>query len=215
MQLDEAVNRGVSFEIQYSPLVAGQAARKEVLSNTRLLVQYLRGRNIVVCSGGDVCAGLRGPMDAANMGQVLGIKREQALRCCRENTEVLLSHGRCRKLRFSVVEVLPVAGLRELAGRKRPWTDGGADGPDLARAKEGRQELDESSSGSGAEKRSGVESGSSDSESDSDNEEEQQQQLMMMNRRKQAAGGAAKKSGANSVSAASADDDDGFLMFTS
>lgn len=72
----------------------------------------------MLSSGADVCNNIRGPMDAANIGQILGIKKEQALRCNRENCEALLNHGRCRKQRFSVVEMLPATELKDLvAGR--------------------------------------------------------------------------------------------------
>jgi ribonuclease P/MRP protein subunit RPP1 len=68
--LDEAVERGIFFEIVYSPVIGTVAgARREVFSNTRLFIQYLRGRNLILSSGADTLGQLRGPMDVCNIGK--------------------------------------------------------------------------------------------------------------------------------------------------
>lgn len=67
--LDEAVKRGIHFEIIYSPLIGtASGPRQEVFSNTRVLIQYLRGRNILLSSGADSIGQIRGPMDVNNIG---------------------------------------------------------------------------------------------------------------------------------------------------
>ena len=70
--LDEAVKRGIFIEILYSPIIgASSGARQEVFSNTRILIQYLRGKNIIISSGADNLAQIRGPMDVCNIGQMV------------------------------------------------------------------------------------------------------------------------------------------------
>lgn len=68
--LDEAVRRGIYFEIIYSPILGiASGPRAETFSNTRVLIQYLRGRNIIISSGADLVAQIRGPMDVCNIGE--------------------------------------------------------------------------------------------------------------------------------------------------
>ena len=68
--LDEAVKRGIHFEIIYSPILgAASGPRAETFSNTRVLIQYLRGRNVIISSGADNIANIRGPMDVCNIGE--------------------------------------------------------------------------------------------------------------------------------------------------
>ena len=84
----------------------GGTARTEVLSGTKVLVQFLRGRNIILSrlgclnmyyciythsiiavvpkpdlvlgnSGADSYLHLRGPHDAMNMGEILNLNRKQ------------------------------------------------------------------------------------------------------------------------------------------
>jgi RNase P/RNase MRP subunit p30 len=70
--LDEAVKRGIHFEIIYSPVIGPVAgARREVFSNTRVFIQYLRGRSLILSSGADSIGQLRGPMDVCNIGKLL------------------------------------------------------------------------------------------------------------------------------------------------
>lgn len=75
--LDEAVMRGIHFEILYSPILGiASGVRQEIFSNTRVLIQYLRGRNILLSSGADNIGQFRGPMDVCNIG-----KNSIQLRC--------------------------------------------------------------------------------------------------------------------------------------
>lgn len=68
--LDEAIKRGIFIEILYSPIIGSSSgARLEVFSNTRILIQYLRGRNIILSSGADNLSQIRGPMDVCNIGE--------------------------------------------------------------------------------------------------------------------------------------------------
>lgn len=68
--LDEAMLRGIYFEIIYSPILGSASGlRQEIFSNTRVLIQYLRGRNILLSSGADNVGQFRGPMDVCNIGK--------------------------------------------------------------------------------------------------------------------------------------------------
>jgi len=112
--LDEAVARGVFFEIVYTPMLTNATLRKDVMSGTRVLIQFLRGRNIVLSSGVEHCQDVRGPFDAINIGQLLGMSQQQAKDAICKNAQSLIQHGAARKLKHIPVEVLP---LHELTRR--------------------------------------------------------------------------------------------------
>eukprot|EP00601_Ochromonadales_sp_CCMP2298_P011909 CAMPEP_0173266280 /NCGR_PEP_ID=MMETSP1142-20121109/29074_1 /TAXON_ID=483371 /ORGANISM="non described non described, Strain CCMP2298" /LENGTH=361 /DNA_ID=CAMNT_0014202175 /DNA_START=9 /DNA_END=1096 /DNA_ORIENTATION=- len=133
--VDQAVGRGVHFEIVVSPLLSGDflalqcfekslmklalldlsapQSRKDMLSGTRILVQFLRGRNIILSSGADCILQLRGPHDIINIGQMLNLSREQAERAISSNCEQLLMHAKARRLRQIPVEILSVQDVQE------------------------------------------------------------------------------------------------------
>lgn len=104
--LDIAVKRGINFEILYSPLITSPASRRMILATCRTLIKYLHGKHIVLSSGAETMSQLRGPMDVVNMGEVLGLTKEQAIQAISENCANVLRHALARRLRFLPLEVL-------------------------------------------------------------------------------------------------------------
>lgn len=103
--LDIAVKRGISFEIIYSPMISVSGSRKEIIAGTKVLLQYLRGRNIIISSGTDSMLSLRGPNDVINIGMLLGIKQHVVSKWIGENCMAVLNHAKSRKVRYSPVEL--------------------------------------------------------------------------------------------------------------
>ena len=98
--LDEAVKRGIHFEITYSAILSSAAGgRKELFANTKVLIQYLRGRHVILSSNSDSWMTVRGPMDVCNLGVLLGLKQDQALQCVSDNCVRVLQHGAARRRR--------------------------------------------------------------------------------------------------------------------
>lgn len=110
--IDEAVARGVSFELCYSSLLGSSAARQETMSSSRTLVQYLRGRNLVLSSGADGIGLLRGPADVVNMASILGLGAENAARTVARNAALVVRHACSRKLRYLPNEIVTAADFR-------------------------------------------------------------------------------------------------------
>lgn len=104
--LDIAVKRGVYFEILYSPLLTSPATRRQILSNCRILIKYLHGKHIILSSGAETMEQLRGPMDVVNMGELLGLTREQARKAISESCLSVLRHALSRRLQFLPLEIL-------------------------------------------------------------------------------------------------------------
>ena len=103
--VDAAISRGICFEILYSPLLASSQTRREVFNGVKVLVQYLRGKHIILSSGADTSSQLRGPIDVAGIAQSLKLSKECALKSLSANCEMVLKHGCSRKLRYLPAQV--------------------------------------------------------------------------------------------------------------
>ena len=140
--VDEAVARGVSFELCYSALLGASGPRREMMSSSRTLVQYLRGRSLVLSSGADAAGLLRGPADVANMAVVLGLSAENAERTVALNAALVARHAVRRKLRYLPSELVTATEFRrrwpEIALKDPP-----AEPPSKKGKKRGREEEEE------------------------------------------------------------------------
>ena len=65
--LDVAVQRGVCFELMYGPMIAASGGRQHIISNSKVLIQYIRGKHLILSSGCETLGGLRAPKDAMNV----------------------------------------------------------------------------------------------------------------------------------------------------
>ncbi len=65
--LDVAVQRGICFELLYCPVLAASGGRQHIISNSKVLIQYLRGRHLILSSGCETLGALRAPKDAMNV----------------------------------------------------------------------------------------------------------------------------------------------------
>ncbi|KAI3450482.1 hypothetical protein Pfo_007147 [Paulownia fortunei] len=68
-----AIKRGVYFEVTYCGLIADAQSRRQMISNCKLLVDWTRGKNLIVCSAASSATELRGPQDVANLFSLLGL----------------------------------------------------------------------------------------------------------------------------------------------
>lgn len=112
--LDTAVSRGIYFEVTYSSFLTSSNTRKEMLSSSQVILQYLHGRNVVLTSGADSFSQLRGPHDVSNLANTFGISRENSLKVISNNCVRLIAHAAMRKRRFIPLERI---SAEELAHR--------------------------------------------------------------------------------------------------
>ncbi|ESP00435.1 hypothetical protein LOTGIDRAFT_87019, partial [Lottia gigantea] len=73
-----ALERGIHFEIVYSPAIRDQTLRRHIISNACDLVRVCKGKNIIITSGANKPIELRGPYDIANLAQLFGLTFDQA-----------------------------------------------------------------------------------------------------------------------------------------
>lgn len=105
--LDEAIRRGIYFEIQYSCIISTNSnIRRDTIANTKVFIEYLKGKNVILSSGCDVISMIRAPIDVVNLGRFLKIRQEMSLKCISENCILLLKHAELRKRKGLSGEVL-------------------------------------------------------------------------------------------------------------
>jgi ribonuclease P/MRP protein subunit RPP1 len=86
-----ALQRGIRFEICYSPgITGGSDARRNLIGGTAALIRATRGRGIIISSEARSALGLRGPWDVINLAVVWGINQERGKEAiCEEARKVL------------------------------------------------------------------------------------------------------------------------------
>ncbi|KAI3857297.1 hypothetical protein MKX03_003139 [Papaver bracteatum] len=94
-----AIERGIYFEITYSHLISDIQARRQIVTNAKLLVDWTRGKNIIFTSDASSVNELRGPYDVANLSSLLGLSMERAIAATSKNCRALIARA-LRKKQF-------------------------------------------------------------------------------------------------------------------
>ncbi|XP_075514148.1 protein GAMETOPHYTE DEFECTIVE 1-like [Primulina tabacum] len=94
-----AIKRGVYFEITYSGLLGDAQSRRLMISNSKMLVDWTRGKNLIFSSAAASAMELRGPLDVSNLFSLLGLSIEHAKAAISKNCRSLLSNA-LRKKQF-------------------------------------------------------------------------------------------------------------------
>lgn len=92
-----AIERGVYFEIAYSPLISDVQARRQMLTGAKLLVDWTRGKNLILSSAAPTANELRGPYDVANLSSLLGLSTERAKSAISKNCRALIAKAMRKK----------------------------------------------------------------------------------------------------------------------
>ncbi|KAI3909896.1 hypothetical protein MKW98_012950 [Papaver atlanticum] len=93
------MQRGIYFEITYSHLISDIQARRQIVTNAKLLVDWTRGKNIIFTSDASSVNELRGPYDVANLSSLLGLSMERAKAATSKNCRALIARA-LRKQQF-------------------------------------------------------------------------------------------------------------------
>jgi RNase P/RNase MRP subunit p30 len=107
--LDAAVARGITFEICYSPLLT--ASRPQVIANSKVLLQYLRGRHVIISSAAETMSAVRGTLDVINILRIMQVSQERAAAAINKNCIAVLRHAAARRTKYTGAEVLSRADL--------------------------------------------------------------------------------------------------------
>ena len=71
------MKRGILFEISYACAIQGSAQRRQLLEGTRVVVEYLKGKQFVFSSDSDGIAQFRSPHDVMNIACIIGLPEDQ------------------------------------------------------------------------------------------------------------------------------------------
>ncbi|GAB1603642.1 P subunit p30-like [Argonauta hians] len=115
--LNAAFERGIHFEIQYGPLIRDELARKNIIMNVQSLIEVGKGKNIIISSGCNNPADMRGPYDVRALGLMLGLSETKVRAALTTNCQAVLSHAAARKSGRSMVSIMKVDDLTE----KNAW----------------------------------------------------------------------------------------------
>ncbi|KAJ0983934.1 hypothetical protein J5N97_002290 [Dioscorea zingiberensis] len=95
--IEAAIKRGIYFEVTYADLIV-DVHRRQMLSEAKLLVNWTRGRNIIISSAAPNVNVLRGPFDVINLSVVLlGFSVEKAKAAISRNCRSLLENALRKK----------------------------------------------------------------------------------------------------------------------
>ncbi|KAL0824100.1 hypothetical protein Bca101_047777 [Brassica carinata] len=86
-----AIKRGVYFEIKYSDLLKDAENRRQAISNAQLLVDWTKGKNLIISSGSPSVTELRGPNDVINLMSLLGLSTERARAAVSKNCRNMIA----------------------------------------------------------------------------------------------------------------------------
>jgi len=73
----DCVARHMFFELCYAPCIRDATARRRTISQAHNYHSAGKSRNVILCSGADRVAELRGPHDASNLGFIFGLSEHQ------------------------------------------------------------------------------------------------------------------------------------------
>ncbi|KZV23945.1 hypothetical protein F511_23089 [Dorcoceras hygrometricum] len=118
-----AIKRGVYFEITYSGLLGDAQSRRLMISNSKMLVEWTRGKNLIFSSSASSAMELRGPLDVSNLFSLLGLSIEHAKAAISKNCRSLLANA-LRKKQFykEAVKVEEIPSHRQV-NPKQPAFD--------------------------------------------------------------------------------------------
>ncbi|KAM7016169.1 ribonuclease P protein subunit p30 isoform 2-T2 [Passerculus sandwichensis] len=102
-KLFHAIDRGIYFELLYTPAIKDSTMRRYTISNAISLMQICKGKNIVISSAAERPLELRGPYDVANLGLLFGLSEGEAKAAVSTNCRATMLHGETRKSACGVV----------------------------------------------------------------------------------------------------------------
>ncbi|XP_037255885.1 ribonuclease P protein subunit p30 isoform X1 [Falco biarmicus] len=88
-----AIDRGIYFELLYTPAIKDSTMRRYTISNAISLMQICKGKNVVISSAAERPLELRGPYDVANLGLLFGLSESEAKAAVSTNCRAAVLHG--------------------------------------------------------------------------------------------------------------------------
>uniref|UniRef100_H2R7L0 Ribonuclease P protein subunit p30 n=2 Tax=Pan troglodytes TaxID=9598 RepID=H2R7L0_PANTR len=94
--INVAIDRGLAFELVYSPAIKDSTMRRYTISNALNLMQICKGKPLEI----------RGPYDVANLGLLFGLSESDAKAAVSTSCRAALLHGETRKTAFGIISTV-------------------------------------------------------------------------------------------------------------
>ncbi|XP_064418807.1 ribonuclease P protein subunit p30 isoform X1 [Latimeria chalumnae] len=107
--VNAAIERGIYFELVYTPAIKDSTMRRYTISNVVNLMQTCKGKNIIISSAAENPLELRGPYDVANLGLLFGLSEQDAKAAVSSNCRAAILHGETRRTAFGVIYTMKKA----------------------------------------------------------------------------------------------------------
>ncbi|XP_041939259.1 ribonuclease P protein subunit p30 isoform X1 [Alosa sapidissima] len=101
-----AIDRGVFFEIVYTPAIRDSTMRRYTIGNSLGLMETCKGKGVILSSGAERPLELRGPYDIANLGIVFGLSEGDAKAAVSTNCRSVVINGETRTTAFGIIRTM-------------------------------------------------------------------------------------------------------------
>ncbi|XP_064381986.1 ribonuclease P protein subunit p30-like isoform X2 [Halichondria panicea] len=96
-QIGQAIERGLCFEVCYSPAIRDSTARRNTLANAMELIKIAKGKRIIVSSQAEKAFDLRAPADVTNLCNLFGVPSPLCKATISSSCRAALLHAATRK----------------------------------------------------------------------------------------------------------------------
>ncbi|XP_075072523.1 ribonuclease P protein subunit p30 [Mixophyes fleayi] len=114
--VNAAIQRGIFFELIYTPAIKDSTLRRYTISNALSLMQICKGKNIIISSAAEKPIELRSPYDVATLGLLFGLSEASAKAALSVNCRSALLHGETRKTAFGITRTVKKSQTEEEEG---------------------------------------------------------------------------------------------------
>ncbi|KAL2078636.1 hypothetical protein ACEWY4_026321 [Coilia grayii] len=101
-----AIDRGVFFEIIYTPAIRDSTMRRYTIGNSLGLMETCKGKGVILSSGAEKPLELRGPYDIANLGILFGLSEGDAKAAVSTNCRSVVLGGETRTTAFGIIHTV-------------------------------------------------------------------------------------------------------------
>ncbi|KAJ1655592.1 RNA-binding RNA processing protein rpp1 [Dispira simplex] len=95
--VNQAISRGIHFEIVYAPAIDNGKARRHLMAGATHLHHLTRGKNLILSSQAKTVFELRAPYDVINLGFLFKLNAAEAKSCLTSEPRAVLYHAETRK----------------------------------------------------------------------------------------------------------------------
>lgn len=102
----QAIERGIFFELMYSPAIRDSTARKNIITTAHNYFAVGKSKSIIITSGAECYLHLRGVQDVISIGFLFGLNSNESMETIRSNARklILKAEGRRHGKHHMVIE---------------------------------------------------------------------------------------------------------------